>query len=57
MKWERVGAYGMRSGEYRVCKAFLDGCTLYGLYHLDALLCWCNDFDECKELAEAHASA
>lgn len=57
MKWERGGAYGMRSGEYRVCKVYVDGCTLYGLYFEADLICWCNDFDEAKELALAHATA
>jgi hypothetical protein len=46
----------MRSGEYRVAKNFVDGCTLYALYFGDELLKWCNDFGECKDAAEAHAA-
>jgi len=45
----------MQSGEYRVAKNFVDGCTLYALYFGDELLKWCNDFGECKDAAEAHA--
>ena len=54
MNWQKVGSHGMQSGEYRVAKNFVDGCTLYALHFGDELLKWCNDFDECKAVAEAH---
>lgn len=52
--WQRVSTTGMVSGEYRVGKYFLDGCTLYRVYFGIGLLKTCNDFAECKEVAEAH---
>ena len=55
MDWQKVGTHGMKSGEYRVAKNFVDGCPLYALYFGDELLKWCNDFGECKDAAEAHA--
>ena len=54
LKWQRVGEYGMQSGEYRVAKTFVDGCTLYQLFFGNELLKWCGDFDECREVAESH---
>lgn len=54
MKWERVNSHGMQSGEYRVGKVFLDGCTLYQLWYRYELIKTCNDFDECKEEAKKH---
>lgn len=54
MKWDRVSAYGMQCGEYRVAKCFIDGCTLYVIYYKHDQLKVCNDFDECKEVAKEH---
>ena len=54
MNWQRVGTHGMQSGEYRVAKNQYDGCTLYVLYFKFELLKYCNDFNECKEVAEKH---
>ena len=55
MKWQRVSSHGMQSGEYRVAKDFIDGCSLYVLYHNHELIKVCNDFDECKQLAKEHS--
>jgi hypothetical protein len=54
MNWAKVGTHGMQSGEFRVAKNYVDGCTLYALYFKHELLKWCNSFDECKEVAETH---
>jgi hypothetical protein len=53
--WQRHGAMGMISLPYRVGKFFIDGCTLYGLWHNDDHLGYFNDFDECQQKAEEHA--
>ena len=55
MNWQRKGDTGMISGNYRVGKFFLDGCSLYGLWHGDDLIGYFNDFDEAKQAAESHA--
>lgn len=54
MKWQRVGTHGMQSGDYRVAKNYLDGCTLYQVFYREELLKWCNDFNECREVVEKH---
>ena len=56
MKWQRKGDYGMVSEPYRVAKDFVDGCTIYVLYHDYAVLGWFNDFEECQQKAEEHAA-
>lgn len=55
MIWVKVGTHGMQSGDYRVAKNYIDGCTLYQVFFKDELLKHCNDFDECKEVANNHA--
>jgi hypothetical protein len=54
MKWEIVGKYGRRCGPYSVGKIYLEGCTLYELWHLEKLIKTCNSFEECNEFAENH---
>ena len=54
MNWQRVGTHGMQSGDYRVAKNYVDGCTLYVCFYKDKRICTKNDFDECKEVAEKH---
>jgi hypothetical protein len=55
--WKRVGKYGMENGEYRVGKVFLDGCTLYQLWHKFDLIATCEDFDDCKNAQKRHQKA
>jgi len=54
MHWTPVGKYGKRCGLYTVGKFFLDGSTLYLLSYGDEKIKYCEDFDECKEAADAH---
>ena len=49
MIWQKVGTHGMQSGEYRVAKNFVDGCTLYACFYKDKRICTKNDFDEIKD--------
>lgn len=55
MHWQRVGDYGMQSGEYRVGKHYDDGATMYCVYHEHTLLKWCADWDEAQKVAQDHA--
>jgi len=55
--WQRHGEVGMVSEPFRVGKFFLDGCTLYGLWHEKELLGYFNSFEEFQEAAEKHAGA
>lgn len=55
--WERVSQYAMKSGEYRCAKVFIDGCTMYVLYHPDKLLKHCECFSEAQVVAAEHAGA
>lgn len=54
MQWDRVGTHGMQSGNYRVAKVYVDGCTLYVLHFKDDRLGHFNDFAECKAAAIEH---
>ena len=51
-KWSRGDDYYIRSGEWTICKKFLDGCTLYELWHGKTLHGHFNDAAEAKEIHE-----
>ena len=53
--WVREGRYGMRSGEYRVAKVYLDGATLYTLYFGNQCLKVCADWSQAQDVAAEHA--
>lgn len=55
LSWERVSSHGMQAGSYRVGKVFLDGCTLYELFHDWTLLKICADFHQAQEIAQQHS--
>lgn len=57
MIWQRSSEVGMISLPYRVGKFFLDGATLYGLWHNDERLGYFNSFEDCQEAAEKHQAA
>ena len=53
-KWTRLSEFCMESGEWRVSKNFLDGCTLYSVWKGKEANAagYVNSFDEAKELIE-----
>lgn len=55
--WERKGKYAIQRGKQTICKCYLDGCTLYVLWHGDENMGHFNDADEAKKKAEALARA
>lgn len=57
MNWERKGKYAIQRGNQIICKCYLDGCTLYVLWHGEKNMGHFNDANEAKEKAEALAKA
>lgn len=54
LNWVRVGQFGMQADSYRCGKVFLDGATLYQVWHDYTLLKTCADWDQAQKVAEAH---
>lgn len=61
MRWIPNGKYAIASpcGQYRISKAYLDGCSLYTLHHLETgeILKVDEDLEPLKELAQTHKEA
>ena len=57
MIWNRSGECGMISPPYRCGKFFIDGCSMYGLWHEDEHLGYFECFEDAQQAAEKHQGA
>lgn len=53
MNWKRNGPTAIECGQWRISKAYLDGCTMYALHQNGGeAIKFSEDVEELKQLAE-----
>ena len=51
MLWKKISDYAIESGQWRISKAYLDGCTMYALHKDGEVIRYSEDADELKSEA------
>ena len=51
-EWKRVSKYAIQRGNQTISKNYVDGCTLYALWHGDENARYFNDADDAKAQAD-----
>lgn len=51
-EWKRVSKYAIQRGNQTISKNYVDGCTLYALWHGEDNARYFNDANEAKEAAD-----
>lgn len=57
MNWQRINAYCIRAGEYRISRYTLGGEDLYIVYHGDTQIGTARNGNEARGIADRHAKA
>lgn len=55
MKWDRVSAYCIRSGTYRIARYTLGAVDVHQVHHGDRLLGEADNGNAARRIAEAHS--
>ena len=51
-EWKRVSKYAIQRGNQTISKSYVDGCTLYALWHSEDNARYFNDANDAKARAD-----